>query len=189
MSQQNEPVIPHLGLLVLDIQDSFLKVCHNVEAFEQRARFCVEVADLFSLPILITEQRPDILGKTSESIGRITPNIQRIPKTGFSAFIEQATTEWIEENTIQHLLIIGLETPVCVYQTALDAIHHEIDVTLLSDAITARRPNDAEVAISSLRIHGAHVLASETIFYSILRDSKHPLFKEFTALVKKYSAK
>lgn len=188
MTQQNEPVIPHLGLLVLDIQDTFLKVCSSVEAFEQRARFCVEVANLFSLPILITEQRPEILGKTSDSIERITPNAHRISKTGFSAFTEQATTEWIEENSIQHLLIIGLETPVCVYQSALDAIHQEIDVTLLSDAITARRPGDAEVAISSLRIHGAHVLPSETIFYSILRDSKHPLFKEFTTLVKKYSA-
>jgi hypothetical protein len=176
MTQHNETVIPNLGLLVLDVQDVFLGVCANVDNFTLRTRFCVE-------------QRPEVLGTTTEKLAELATNTETVTKTGFSAFTEPATQTWIDKYSIHHILVIGLETPICVYQTALDAINQEIDVTLLSDAITCRRPSDAEVALASLRIHGAHVLPSETVFYSILRDSKHPLFKEFTRLVKKYSAK
>ena len=189
MTQHNETVIPNLGLLVLDVQDVFLGVCANVDNFTLRTRFCVEVALLFNFPTLITEQRPEVLGTTTEKLAELATNTETVTKTGFSAFTEPATQTWIDKYSIHHILVIGLETPICVYQTALDAINQEIDVTLLSDAITCRRPSDAEVALAALRIHGAHVLPSETVFYSILRDSKHPLFKEFTRLVKKYSAK
>lgn len=184
-----ESIIPHLGLLVLDIQAPFLKVIPTAEALVGRSAFAIEVARLFGIPTLFTEQRPEVLSATVEELGSIQPDAPRVAKTGFSAFTEPAVDQWIRENDLQHLLITGLETSICVYQTALDAINEDVEVTLLSDAIACRRPEDGTAALASLRIHGAHVLPSESIFYSILRDSKHPLFKEFTALVKKYSDK
>jgi nicotinamidase-related amidase len=189
MSDQNEAIIPHLGLLVLDVQASFLKVFTEPDPFVKRVAFCVETANLFGIPTLFTEQRPEVLGHTIEEIACLNPDSPRVSKTSFSAFNEPAIAEWIERNSIHHLLITGLETPVCVYQSALDALNQDLEVTLLCDAVGARRSEDAAAVLASLRIHGAHVLPAETIFYSILRDSKHPLFKEFTALVKKYSDK
>ena len=189
MTQQNEPILPHLGLLVLDVQQAFLKAFPSPETLVARVQFCVETACLFGLPTLFTEQRPEILGSTLEQLGKLQPDAPRIAKTGFSAFTEPAMAEWQKSESIEHLLIAGLETPICVYQTALDAINQDLDVTLLSDATGCRRPQDGRTALDSLRIHGAHILPSETIFYSILRDSTHPRFKEFTQLVKKYSDK
>ena len=189
MSDQNEPLIPHLGLIVLDLQSAFLKAFNEPANFVNRVSFTLETAKLFDLPTLFTEQRPDILGETIESLLSIQPDAVRIAKTGFSAFTEQAVNDWIEAHSIQHLLVTGLETPICVYQTVLDAINSDIEVTVLSDAVACRREDDAVAALASVRIHGGHVLPGETIFYSILRDSKHPAFKEFTHLVKKYSDK
>jgi nicotinamidase-related amidase len=149
----------------------------------------LETTRLFGIPTLFTEQRPEVLQPTVAELSDLLPDAPRIAKTGFSALTEPTIEEWIQENDIQHILIAGLETSICVYQTALDAINEDIEVTLLSDAIGCRREQDGEVALASLRIHGAHLLPSESIFYSILRDSMHPRFKEFTALVKKYSDK
>lgn len=184
-----DPLIPNLGLLVLDIQAPFIKVISSADSLVGRTAFAIETARLFGLPTLFTEQRPEVLQSTLEELTNLNPDALRVAKTGFSAFTEIAVEEWIKEHSLDHILIAGLETPICVYQTALDAINLDIEVTLLSDAVGCRRPEDGEVAITSLRIHGAHSLPGETIFYSILRDSKHPLFKEFTALVKKYSDK
>lgn len=187
MTENTEPVIPNLGLLVLDVQESFLKAFQAPDKFVNRVAFCMETANLFGLPTLLTEQRPDILGPTIEKLLCLDSGVPRIAKTGFSAFTEPTVQDWIQEQNIEHLLVVGLETPICVYQTAIDSIHQDIEVTILSDAVGARRSADAEVVLRNLRIQGAHVLPAETVFYSILRDSRHPVFKEFTRLVKKYS--
>ena len=189
MNQQTEAIISHLGLLVLDVQASFLNVIPDAESFKNRIQFCIETARLFGIPTLFTEQRPDRLGHTLEDVSNLNPKAQSTTKTGFSAFTESAVTEWQRKEEIQHILVAGLETPICVYQSVLEAINQEIDVTVLSDAVCCRRREDGEVAITSMRLHGAHILPSETIFYSILSDSNHPSFKEFTQLVKKYSDK
>ncbi|MDA0346560.1 MAG: isochorismatase family protein [Verrucomicrobia bacterium] len=189
MNQQTEAIIPHLGLLVLDVQASFLKVIPDAESFKKRIQFCVETARLFGIPTLFTEQRPDKLGHSLDNVRDLNPKARCTAKTRFSAFSESAFSQWQQEEEIQHILVVGLETPICVYQSVLEAINQEIDVTVLSDAVCCRRREDGEVAITAMRLHGAHVLPSETIFYSILSDSNHPSFKEFTQLVKKYSDK
>ncbi len=187
MPENEEPIIPKLGLLILDIQESFSEVIGNFEELVKRTSFCIETAQLFSLPIIVSEQYPEKLGNTVTPLKDLLKNTPRYSKRSFSALGEETITAAIEENNIEHLLVAGIETPICVYQTAIDAINDDIDVTLLSDAIAARRQEDSNIALNALATHGANILPSETIFYSILQSSSHPLFKKYTALVKKYS--
>ena len=108
-------------------------------------------------------------------------------KSSFSVMGIRSFNEWIAQNQIDHLLMIGLETPICLYQTAVHALGEEIGVTLLSDCIGERRPEDRGPALQQLLNMGAHILPSETIFYSLLGSAEHPKFREFTELVKKYA--
>jgi len=94
---------------------------------------------------------------------------------------------WIQSNQIDHLLLIGLETSICIYQTALQALGDDIGVTLLSYCISERRPEDREPVLKQLLANDANVLPSETIFYSLLGSANHPQFREFTQIVKRYS--
>lgn len=187
MPDTKEAIIGNLGVLILDVQEVFLKTFAEPRKFVRRVALTVETARLFGLPALLTEQRPDVLGTTTEPLLELALEAPRVAKTGFSAFTEKAVLDWIHQHDLKHILIAGLETPICVYQTAIDAIHEELEVTLLSDAVCGRRPADGNEAMRSLRIQGVHVLPSETVFYSILRDSTHALFRDFTRLVKKYS--
>jgi hypothetical protein len=68
----------------------------------------------------------------------------------------------------------------------LDALHAGLQVTLLSDAVGGRRPDDATACLAALRHAGAHVLPSESVFYALLRDVRHPFFKTYTQLVKSH---
>ena len=76
--------------------------------------------------------------------------------------------------------------PVCVYQTATAALAAEVGVTILTDAIGARRPGDAQVCLETLARAGAHLLPAETVFYALLHDVSHPFFRAYTQLVKSH---
>ena len=115
----------------------------------------------------------------------------RAPVWGKQAFSALGDAEirkaLLETRAVRHLLICGIETPICVYQTAVAALADEVLVTVLSDCVGARRADDAADCLNALARHGAHVLPSETVFYSLLRDTTHPYFRDFTRLVKSHS--
>ena len=85
------------------------------------------------------------------------------------------------------MLVCGLETPICVYQTALQALDKDIDATFLTDALGCRRIEDGNVALNAIIGLGCQALPTETVFYSLLSDAHHPRFREFSNLVKTYS--
>ncbi|MFM9092543.1 MAG: isochorismatase family protein, partial [Verrucomicrobiota bacterium] len=88
----------------------------------------------------------------------------------------------------RHLLLAGIETPICVYQTAIDALRAELEVTVLTDCVGARRPADAAAALAALARLGCHLLPAETVFYALAQDARHPFFRGLTALVKARAA-
>jgi hypothetical protein len=178
----------HLGLLLIDFQDPFLTAIPDRERLLKRTSFAVEAALLLGCSLAITEQLPTKLGKTTAELKKVLPeNTPVFDKNTFSAMEADGLGRWIESKQIDHLLLIGLETSVCIYQTAVQALGDDIGVTLLSDCISERRPEDRKPVLKQLLSMDAHVLPSETIFYSLLGSAAHPQFREFTQIVKRYS--
>ena len=186
-SEQNTPLSEAVALLVLDIQNAFLPVIHESNTFLNRCAFAIEAARIFRIRTLFTEQVPDKLGKSHPHLVRLADKPKIFHKTTFSALQVEELEEYLKKHGIYHLLIIGLEVPVCIYQTVLQAIDHEIDVTLLSDCLGSRRPQDNPVVLSSLAQMGCNILPSETVFYSLLSNATNPIFKPYKELVKKYA--
>lgn len=175
----------HLGLLLIDFQDVFLKVIPNQEQLLQRTRFAIRAAELLGVAVAATEQLPSKLGETTDQLADLIDGSTPIfDKNAFSALEAEGLDRWIETNQIEHILIAGLETSICIYQTAIQALSQDIGVTLLSDCIGERRPEDREPVLKQLLSMEAHVLPSETIFYSLIGSAEHPQFKELTQLVK-----
>jgi nicotinamidase-related amidase len=115
------------------------------------------------------------------------PETKIFAKTAFSAFGAEGLGEWLREKGVTHLLIAGLETPICLYLSVLDALAADFEVTVLVDATGGRRPEDFPAIWRMLETAGARLLPSETVFYSMVKDSTHPQFREFTTLVKQYA--
>ena len=118
----------------------------------------------------------------------MVPNARVFRKSSFSALQANGLQDYLRELNIYHLLVCGLETPVCVYQTALQAIDLDLDTTLLSDCLASRRPEDDAFILPSLTRGGTHILPAETVFYSMLADANHPRFRAFSDLVKRHDA-
>ncbi|MBL9203726.1 MAG: isochorismatase family protein [Opitutaceae bacterium] len=182
------PDLPLL-LLCVDVQPGFLKSLPDGGApLLRRCQFAVASAVGLGLPVLFTEQVPQKLGATAGELLALVPSpASQFPKTAFSAFADDAIREAVTALNIEHVLLCGLETSVCVYQTALDAMGLSLQVTILSDAVGARRQEDAATCLHALVRSGVHVLPAETVFYSLLRDTHHPFFKPYTQLVKTHA--
>lgn len=173
------------ALLVIDAQPPFLAAVHEGEAVRRRCRLAIAAAQLLGLPVLFTEQVPAKLGGTDPELlataGGLAPTFA---KAAFSALAAEGLRERLVSLGIDHLLLVGVEGPICVHQTAAEALGEGLGVTLLADAIGARRPGDQDVVLAALRHAGAHVLPVETVFYAMVGGAEHPQFKAFTALVK-----
>ncbi len=174
-------------LLCIDLQPAFLSAVPDAARVQRRCAFALEFARGLDLPVLFTEQVPHKLGRTSPDLLHLLPKPESRGKDSFSAFGDEHITRRLQEIGAEHLLLCGIETPICVYQSALDALRREYQVTLLTDCVGARRAEDATAALAALAKSGCHLLPSETVFYSMLNDAGHPFFRNFTGLVKKYT--
>jgi nicotinamidase-related amidase len=174
-------------LLCVDLQPVFLKAIPDSETLLKRCGFVIEAAAGLGIRVAFTEQLPRKLGGTAPELLAIAPGADVHAKSSFSVFGDDGIADALRSLDIEHIILCGLETPICIYQTALSALDANLQVTVLSDAVGARRPADAAQCIDALTRSGIHVLPSETVFYALLHDAGHPFFKGFTQLVKKYS--
>ena len=174
-----------VALLVIDVQPTFLKAMQDGEGCLRRCLLAASAAKLLGVPVLFTEQVPAKLGPTHPDLLLAAGEGRAVfGKTAFSAFGAPGLVEAFGKLQVSQLLICGLEIPVCVYQTAMDALREGVGVTILSDAVEARRPEDACTCLEALRAAGAHILPTETVFYAMVGDATHPQFRAFTELVK-----
>jgi nicotinamidase-related amidase len=174
-----DPASASIAVLCIDVQPVFLRAVPDGERLLRRCQFVTAAAHGLGLRVVFTEQVPAKLGGTAPELLSAAPGAPAFGKDTFSA---------LADDTIRHALAPAehLETPICVYQTALDALHAGLQVTLLSDAVGARRPDDATACLAALARAGAHVLPSESVFYALLGHVRHPFFKTYTQLVKSH---
>jgi len=180
----SSPSTSGLLLLCVDLQSVFLKAIADAETVQRRCAFAIQAAVGLGIETVFTEQVPQKLGGTTHQLLSLATNPTTLGKSTFSAFADDGIRDAVLARPPEHILLCGVETSVCVYQTALDALAAGLHVTLLRDCVGARRPDDARVCLDALVRAGAHVLPSETVFYALLRDTTHPFFKAYTQLVK-----
>ncbi len=184
----NSNVNGSIAFLLVDVQTVFSRVLPNYDELVRRCRFALESAVLLELPVFISEQVPDKLGSTQPELIDAAPEARLFNKSAFSALKADGLLQALKEQYIGHLFVAGLETPVCVYQTVVDALQEGFQVTLLTDCLGCRREEDGKAIIDFLsRQKACRALPSEAVYYSLLADAKAPAFRAYTSLVKKYN--
>ncbi len=171
-------------LLCVDLQPVFLKALPDADRLLNRCAFSIKAAQGLGLRVAFTEQVPQKLGGTAPELLKLVKKPTLFSKTTFSALADDGIADVIRQLDVEHIILCGLETPICIYQTALDAVDRNLQVTILADACGARRPEDTATCLQALMKHSVYVLPSETVFYSLIQGTDHPFFKDFTKLVK-----
>jgi nicotinamidase-related amidase len=176
-------------LLCLDLQPVFLRAVSNGGQVLRRCQFAVAAARGLGIAVAFTEQVPQKLGAIDPALLALVEAPAVHAKEAFSALAtgSHARSLILAGKAVEHLILCGVETPVCVYQSAVDALQCGLSVTVLADCVGARRESDARVCLEALARAGVHVLPAETVFYSILGGADHPFFRAYTELVKEYA--
>ena len=173
------------ALIVVDIQEAFRNAIPDFALLASRASIAVRGFQILGVPVLVTEQYPKGLGSTAEEIRRVLPdNSEVFGKTAFSSCGAEQFVAKLEELGIKQTVLCGLETHVCVNQTAHDLLDRGLDVHILIDCIFSRFEHDKVAGLAKMQTSGAVPSSIEMALFELMRDAKHAQFKEIQALIK-----
>ncbi|HEV8062251.1 MAG TPA: hydrolase [Gemmataceae bacterium] len=171
------------ALLVIDVQEKLLPKIAGVDRLVHNLSFLLEAARVVGIPVLATEQYPKGLGGTLPSLMPVLP--QRWEKTDFSCCAVPELLTALGRDARIKVLLAGIETHVCVLQTALDLLARDFHVFLAVDTLGSRYSVDHETAIRRLEREGAILTTCETAVFEWLGGSRAAHFKEISQLVQR----
>lgn len=172
-------------LLMVDMQEKLLPAMHEGENCIKRNLLLLQGAAALELPVIVSEQYPQGLGATMPELRQTCRKEWPVgAKTSFSCFGDEELATLIRNLNAETLIISGVESHVCVLQTALDAVNDGYQVIAVSDAVTSRKPEDRRTALKLLAANGVQVMSAESILFLLLGSAKHPGFKTISGLVR-----
>ena len=140
---------------------------------------------MFNLPILLTEQVPDKLGPTIEPIKSLLSDIKPIIKSTFSCAGDPGYS-WQagSHSSCDGVVLAGIETHVCVYQTERDLIRRGEHVEVVTNAVSSRDPNNHRIAMDRIRNNGGFLTTVEMVLFNLQESADGDTFRELIKLVK-----
>jgi nicotinamidase-related amidase len=174
-------------LVVVDIQEKMLPhVAEHEQVLAQAVRMLRAAVEM-ELPITISEQYVRGLGPTVGDIVAAAEGARdavRLEKLSFSLLRDETLRERIVGLRRPQVLLVGVETHVCVQQTALDLLGVSLQPVVLADAVGSRRPSDREISLDRLRTADAIVTTVESAIFELLEVSGTELFKRLLPIVR-----
>jgi nicotinamidase-related amidase len=172
-------------LVVVDCQEAFRAAMPDFALVASRISLAVRGFQILQVPILVTEQYPKGLGRTAEEVLFSLPdNFEIVEKTGFSSCGTNLFEEKLLQLNASQIVLCGLETHICVSQTAHDLVAKNFQVHLLTDAVGSRFTPDKNAALAKMQASGVVSSSLEMALFELLRDSRHEQFKAIQNLIK-----
>ncbi len=170
-------------IVFIDIQEKLVKMLGDNSA-PQNAVKIAKTAQIMKIPSVITEQYPDGLGQTLNEIKNSLPNADYVEKTSFSAFNEESFQNLLKLKNRKQIILSGIETHICVLQTAFDILCTGCNVFVVQDATASRSEENKQAGLRRLRHSGIQIITVEMLLFELLKTSKNPVFKDIQALVR-----
>lgn len=167
------------SLLVVDVQDKLLHHVHGWQSLLQNVIWLVRVAGKIGVPVMASEQYPKGLGHTTGELLRELPEGTVAEKLHFSCGAA-GCLHGLTGADRQQVVICGMESHVCVLQTAIDLKESGKTVFVVGDSVGSRNPMDKAFALDRMRDHGIEVVSREMVAFEWLHQAGTPLFKEIS---------
>ncbi|MDA3929239.1 MAG: hydrolase [Prolixibacteraceae bacterium] len=170
--------------VVVDIQKRLLPVMDQSDELLTNCNVLIKGLQELSVPIIATQQYTRGLGETVSEISSSINNFLPIEKTSFSCYDEPAFVEALEEEDAKNVLICGIESHVCVLQTAIDLKEAGYQPIVVFDCVSSRTNFNKQMALERFRFEGIMVTSYESILFELTKGAKAPEFKTISKLVK-----
>lgn len=171
-------------LVLIDIQGKLAEIVDESEFVVNNIASIVQGAKVLALPILWLEQYPKGLGHTVDKIAQHLEDEQPIEKITFSAYDNEAFVAKLEATGRKKVLIAGIETHICVYQTAAHLLAAGYEVEVLADCVSSRTAGNREVGIQKMVQLGATLTSVEMCLFEMQQIAKGDAFKAISKIIK-----
>jgi nicotinamidase-related amidase len=176
--------IENTVLIVVDVQGKLASLMYDKETLFENIKKCIKGAKVLEIPILWVEQNPNGLGKTIPEIANLLGDREPIVKMSFSSYKNKDFKEALKDLNRNQILIVGIETHVCVYQTAVDLVNADFEVNIVADAVSSRKQEDKQIGIQKMKDEGVKLTSTEMALFELQEVAEGSRFKQIIKIVK-----
>ncbi len=170
------------ALVVVDVQGKLARMVHESERVVGAIGRAIRGAKALDIPVIVTEQYPEGIGPTIEELASLVPDVPRISKKTFSCCGAPSFLAALGPRS--QVVLTGIETHVCVYQTCRDLLLRRFQVHVAADAVSSRDPLAAAVALDRMRAEGAVITTVEMALFEMLEVAEGDRFRAVLRVVK-----
>jgi isochorismate hydrolase len=173
-------------LIIIDVQAKLSSSIPDnvISRLRKNTDILLTAANQFNVPIVVTAQYPKGLGPIEEFItNRLTDSSKHFDKTRFSSLGADQLPEHLNQINKKQIILTGIESHICVLQSAIEFINEGYDVFVVTDAIASRKASSYETALMRMNQAGCSLLNTESVLFEWLRDASHPEFKTLSKLI------
>jgi len=171
------------ALLVIDVQGKLARTVQQSEQLIENVRRCVQAANILEVPVIWIEQNPEGLGNTVPELAELMAQ-PALKKMTFNCCGSQEIRERLQQLNKTQLLVCGIESHVCVYQSVSGLLEQGYQVELICDAISSRTEANRELGITKMVELGARRSGTEMAIFELTGDSARAEFRDILAIVK-----
>jgi len=172
------------ALLVIDIQKKILTVMSEPDVVVENSVKLIKGFHALERPIFATEQYPEALGKTVEKIQKALKKKPIQVKSTFSCCGIADFVRSLRKQMIDQVVLCGIETHVCVLQTAFDLAHADLSVYVCQDAVSSRKEMDYQAALNRMAFQGIKITTTESVLFEMVEDAESDGFKPILKIIK-----
>lgn len=152
-------------LLLVDMQDKLVELLPDAARVTQHCEWMVQLANLLEVPVLVSEQYPEGLGSTVSALSDVIQNATLMTKQHFSCVADPECLSLIEAQERRQIVLVGIESHVCVLQTAIELAERDFQVYVVADAISSREESDKNYAIARMQSLGIQIVTREMVLF------------------------
>ncbi len=171
-------------LVVVDVQDKLAQLMHDKDTLFKNIRILVKAANMLDIPILWCQQCPDSLGPTVAEIAQLLTDCEPINKSSFSCCGAENFNIRLNKSSRQQIVLCGIESHVCICQTAFDLLRKGFYVEVIADAVSSRNLENKQIALDRMTAGGVNISCTEMALFELLKTAEHPQFKQIAKLIK-----
>nr|WP_086937342.1 isochorismatase family protein [Thaumasiovibrio occultus] len=171
-------------LVLVDVQGKLAQLMHQKESLFQNLQRLIKGAQALDIPIIWVEQNPEKLGPTIPELQALLSDQTPFAKMGFSCLSELAVRQHLDQLERDHVLVCGIESHICVYQTAMDLYQSDYLVEVVVDAISSREAYQTANAIQRFHHFGILTTTVELALFELMKTAEHPKFRTIQSIVK-----
>lgn len=171
-------------LVVIDVQGKLAGLMHDKSTLFSNIQKLIRGCRVLGVPVLWVEQNPRGLGPTVPEVAGLLKDQAPIEKTSFSCAECSHFMHEFQNSDRKQVVLAGIETHVCVYQTAVDLKQMGCEVEVAADAVSSRTAENRRIGLEKMKQAGCGVTGTETVLFELLKKAEGPEFKEILKIVK-----